>query len=107
MAPSTPADVIRMCKENDIKMVDIRFIDLPGIWQHFSIPVNNLDDDVFSNGIGFDGSSIRGWQGIHESDMLVFPDPKTAFVDPFLSVPTLAIICDIKDPESTRRRETT
>jgi len=98
MAPSTAADVIRMCKENDIKMVDLRFIDLPGIWQHFSIPVNKLDDAVFQEGIGFDGSSIRGWQGIHESDMLVFPDPSTAFVDPFLSVPTLAIICDIKDP---------
>ena len=75
MAPSTAADVIRMCQENDIKMVDMRFIDLPGIWQHFSIPVHNLDEDCFQNGLGFDGSSIRGWQGIQESDMLVFPDP--------------------------------
>jgi glutamine synthetase len=98
MAPSTAADVIQMCKENDIKMVDMRFIDLPGIWQHFTIPVHNLDAGCFQNGLGFDGSSIRGWQGIQESDMLVFPDPSSAFVDPFLRVPTLVLICSVKDP---------
>ncbi len=98
MAPSTPADVYKLCKDNNIKMVDLRFVDLPGIWQHFSIPVDKLEDDVFQNGIGFDGSSIRGWQGIQESDMLVFPDPATAWVDPFLSVPTIVLTCDIKDP---------
>ena len=98
MALSTPADVIRYCKEKDIKMVDLRFMDLPGIWQHFSIPVGKLDEDVFENGLGFDGSSIRGWQGIQESDMLVFPDASSAFKDPFMSISTLALICNIKDP---------
>jgi len=79
-------------------MVDFRFTDLPGSWQHFSIPIGELKESVFSEGIGFDGSSIRGFQKIHESDMLLFPDASTAFVDPCLDVPTLAIVCDIKDP---------
>ncbi|MBI4583485.1 MAG: type I glutamate--ammonia ligase [Planctomycetes bacterium] len=98
MAPSTPGDVYKLCKEHNVKMVDLRFIDLPGVWQHFSIPVDKLDEDAFETGVGFDGSSIRGWQGIQESDMLVIPDPVTAFIDPFLSVPTLSIVCNIKDP---------
>jgi glutamine synthetase len=98
MAPTNVADVLKLCKDKNIKMVDLRFIDLPGIWQHFSIPVDKLDEDAFQNGVGFDGSSIRGWQGIQESDMLVFPDPKSAFVDPFTAVPTVVLVCDIKDP---------
>src|SRR5580698_9789538 len=93
-----PSDVIRNAKELGIKIVDLRFVDLPGTWQHFSIPVGELTEDLFAEGIGFDGSSIRGFQKIHESDMLLFPDPSTAKVDPCLEVPTMWIICDIKDP---------
>lgn len=73
-------------------------MDFPGLWQHFTIPVSGLDADVFSNGLGFDGSSIRGWQAINESDMLVVPDPATAFIDPFTELQTLAMICNIQDP---------
>jgi glutamine synthetase len=79
-------------------MVDLRFTDLFGIWQHFSIPARELTPGLFEEGIGFDGSSIRGFQEIHESDMLLMLDPETAFVDPFLEIPTLAIICDVYDP---------
>jgi len=102
MAQSSTAEVFKLVKDKGVKIVDLRFIDFPGVWQHFSVPVDKLDDDAFENGLGFDGSSIRGWQGIQESDMLVFPDPKTAFVDPFCSIPTLVLICDIKDPVTAR-----
>jgi glutamine synthetase len=78
--------------------VDLRFIDVPGTWQHFSMPVNAFEEDAFADGLGFDGSSVRGFQVINESDMLVVPDASTAFVDPMLEVPTIAIICDIRDP---------
>jgi glutamine synthetase len=98
MAPANQSDVFKMAKDNQVKIVDLRFIDFPGVWQHFSVPVDKLDDDAFENGLGFDGSSIRGWQGIQESDMLVFPDPATAFIDPFCTIPTMVLICDIKDP---------
>src|SRR5687767_7940434 len=73
-------------------------MDFPGLWQHFTIPVNKLEEDVFSDGLGFDGSSIRGWQAINESDMLVIPQADTAFVDPFFRETTLVMICSIKDP---------
>lgn len=96
--PRTPDEVRKLAKEAGIKIVDLRFIDLPGMWQHFSIPVDDLDDDLFSDGIGFDGSSIRGFQHIHESDMILLPDPDTAVVDPVLQVPTLNIICNVFDP---------
>jgi glutamine synthetase len=79
-------------------MVDLRFIDLPGIWQHFTIPVSQLKEDIFEEGLGFDGSSIRGWQAINESDMLVIPQAETAFIDPFMALPTLVLICNIQDP---------
>src|SRR6187431_392521 len=79
-------------------MVDMRFIDMPGIWQHFTIPVNQLKEDIFEEGLGFDGSSIRGWQAINESDMLVIPQADTAFLDPFTQLPTLVLICNIQDP---------
>ena len=95
---TTPAEVVRMARDAGVQIVDVRFTDLPGQWQHFSIPVRELTEDLFADGIGFDGSSIRGFQAINESDMLLFPDPKTAFVDPFLKVPTLAVVCDIRDP---------
>ncbi|HEY2702147.1 MAG TPA: type I glutamate--ammonia ligase [Candidatus Dormibacteraeota bacterium] len=94
----SPKQVISDAKKAGVKMIDFRFVDLPGTWQHFSIPVGELTEDLFAEGIGFDGSSIRGFQKIHESDMLLFPDPSTATVDPCLEVPTMWIICDIKDP---------
>jgi glutamine synthetase len=92
----TVAEVLKMGK--DVKMVDFRFIDLPGTWQHFSIPASTMDESLFEEGIGFDGSSIRGFKEINESDMLLFLDADTAFVDPYLEVPTLVIICDVYDP---------
>ena len=94
----TPSEVMALCREKDVKAVDLRFMDFPGLWQHFTIPVNKLQESVFDSGLGFDGSSIRGWQAINESDMLVVPEPETAFIDPFTSIPTLAIICNIQDP---------
>lgn len=93
-----PQEVLAMCREKNVKSVDLRFMDFPGLWQHFTIPVNKLDLDVFENGLGFDGSSIRGWQAINESDMLVVPQPETAFLDPFTAIPTLNLICNIQDP---------
>src|SRR6266700_826766 len=95
---ATPADVIRKARDAGVQVVDLRFTDLPGTWQHFSIPLKELTDDLFKEGIGFDGSSIRGFQAINESDMLLFPDPVSAFVDPCLEVPTLSLTCDGSDP---------
>jgi len=97
---ATPQEVIHRAREAGVKIVDLRFTDLPGTWQHFSIPVGELTEELFEEGIGFDGSSIRGFQKIHESDMLLFPDPERAFVDPCLEVRTLALVCDIRDPVS-------
>ena len=94
----SPKDVRKLAKEAGAKIVDLRFVDLPGIWQHFSLPVRDLSDDLFEDGIGFDGSSIRGFQQIQESDMLLIPDPETAFIDPILEVPTLSMICNVFDP---------
>src|SRR5712692_3195157 len=94
----TPAEVIRRAREAGVQVVDVKFCDLPGTWQHFSLPLKELSEDVFAEGLGFDGSSIRGFQAINESDMLLFPDPASAFVDPCLKVPTLALVCDVKDP---------
>jgi len=91
-------DVIKLAREKEAKIVDLRFIDLPGLWQHFSIPVADLTEELFEEGIGFDGSSIRGFQTIDQSDMLLFPDPATAQMDPFTTVPTLVLICDVRDP---------
>jgi len=94
----TPSEVIALAKENNVKIVDLKFMDLPGMWQHFSIMVDELTEELFEEGAGFDGSSIRGFQAINESDMLLFPDPSTALVDPVCQVPTLSITCNIKDP---------
>jgi glutamine synthetase len=94
----TPKEVLDMAKENGAKMVDLRFMDFPGLWQHFSVPIRELEESSFEDGFGFDGSSIRGWQPIHASDMLVIPDPATAKMDPFYEAPTLVLICDIADP---------
>jgi glutamine synthetase len=87
-----------LINERGVQVVDVKFCDLPGTWQHFSIPAATLDDDMVREGLGFDGSSIRGFQAINESDMLLMPDLSTAFVDPVLSVPTLSITCDVYDP---------
>jgi len=94
----TPKEVLDMAKENGAKVVDLRFMDFPGLWQHFSVPIRELEESSFEDGFGFDGSSIRGWQPIHASDMLVIPDPTTAKMDPFYEAPTLVLICDIADP---------
>lgn len=94
----TPKEVLALCREKDVKAVDLRFMDFPGLWQHFTIPVSQLKEDIFEEGLGFDGSSIRGWQAINESDMLVVPQPETAFLDPFTAIPTLVMICNIQDP---------
>lgn len=98
MFPKKPADVVKMIKDNGVLIVDFRFLDFVGMWQHFSISVNEFDSAMFEEGLGFDGSSIRGWQSINTSDMLVIPDATTARIDPFLDIPTVALICDIVDP---------
>jgi glutamine synthetase len=94
----TPKEVLDMAKENGAKIVDLRFMDFPGLWQHFSVPMRELEESSFEDGFGFDGSSIRGWQPIHASDMLVIPDPETAKMDPFYADPTLTLICNIVEP---------
>ena len=91
-------EVLEFAKKNNVKIVDLRFTDFPGQWQHCSYPISEIDEDTFENGMGFDGSSIRGWQAINESDMLMVPDPETAFIDPFFDHPTLVMICNIEDP---------
>jgi len=99
----TPQDVLEIAKENNVEMVDLRFMDFPGLMQHFAIPASKFDQELFEEGIGFDGSSIRGWQAIHESDMLMLPDPATAFIDPFYKAKTLVLQCDIADPITRER----
>ncbi len=95
---SAVSQVFKMIKDNGVKMIDFKFVDLPGLWQHFSVPVTQLEESSFDHGFGFDGSSIRGWKVINESDMLILPDPSTAFIDQFVEVKTLSMICDIRDP---------
>ena len=90
--------IVATIKEKGIQAVDLRFCDLPGLWHHFTVAAEDVTEDSFAEGFGFDGSSIRGFQQIQESDMLLFPDPSTAFEDPFMKVRTLVIICDISDP---------
>jgi glutamine synthetase len=90
--------VMKTIKDHSVKIIDLKFTDLIGQWQHFSVTATEFSADIFEDGIGFDGSSIRGFQKIHESDMLLFPDPGSAFLDPFTAVPTLSLICDIADP---------
>ena len=80
----TPKEVLDFAKKNKVVMVDLKFMDFPGLWQHFSVPAKELSTTLFEEGLGFDGSSIRGWQAIHMSDMLVIPDPTTAVMDPFI-----------------------
>ena len=99
----TPKEVMDLIKGKNIEIVDLKFQDFPGTWQHFSIPISEATPDIFDEGLGFDGSSIRGWQAIHASDMMVVPDPVTAIVDPFTERPTLSMICNIVDPVTRER----
>src|SRR5687768_6561447 len=94
----SPRGVSEWARQQGLQMVDLKFIDLPGQWQHFTVPISELKEGVFADGLGLAGSSIRGWQKINESDMLVIPDPATALVDPVCKVPTLSLLCDIRDP---------
>lgn len=94
----TEKEVLQFAREQGIQMVDVKFCDLLGTWQHFTVPVSELSDDVFKEGFGFDGSSIRGWQAIDSSDMLIIPDASTAVIDNFIEAKTLSLTCNIKDP---------
>lgn len=94
----TPKDVLKLAKEKGVEFVDLRFLDFPGLWQHTTVPVLELTEESFVDGFGFDGSSLRGWKEINESDMLVIPVPDTAMIDPFCQHTTLSLICDVKDP---------
>lgn len=96
----TIKEILEMCKEQGVKMVDLKFIDLPGIWQHLTVPISQLTEESFEEGFNFDGSSIRGWKSIQDSDMKMIPDPNTALIDPFMEVPTLSLVCDIVNPDT-------
>ena len=98
MASKTVADVMKMVKENEVKFVDFRFTDTRGKEQHVSVPVSHFDEDKFTAGHAFDGSSIAGWKGIEASDMQLMPDPNTANIDPFFEEPTLILTCDVVEP---------
>src|SRR4051794_25456713 len=93
-------EVLSYISKNDVQFIDVRFCDLPGVMQHFTFPASNFGESVFTDGLMFDGSSIRGFQHIHESDMLLMPDPTTAYVDPTLDIPTLILSCDVVEPGS-------
>lgn len=95
--------VLKFIEENKIQFVDLKFMDFPGQWQHFTIPVTQLDESAFEDGYGFDASSIRGWKSINESDMIIIPDPSTMFVDPFIKAPTISLICDVYEPATKEK----
>jgi len=94
----TPDDVMKLVEDSGAKVVDFKFVDVPGAWQHFTIPISQFEAALFDNGLGFDASSIRGFQEINDSDMLVMPDANTAVVDPFGATPTLSLVCDVVEP---------
>ena len=96
----TPDDFFALAKKQEAEMVDLKFVDMLGSWQHCSFPIEHLSTDTFTEGLGFDGSSIRGWMGIHESDMLAVPEADTARLDPFFTRPTISVIANIVDPVS-------
>ncbi len=96
----TAQDVLNWIKNDGIELIDLKFIDLPGIWQHLTVCANQIDESSFTDGVAFDGSSIRGWKAINESDMMMVLDPTTAWIDPFMEIPTLSIICSIKEPRT-------
>ncbi|BAU42737.1 type I glutamate--ammonia ligase [Leptolyngbya sp. O-77] len=97
---TTPQEVLSRIKDQGIKLIDLKFIDLPGIWQHLTVYENQIDESSFTDGVAFDGSSIRGWKAINESDMSMVLDPNTAWIDPFMAEPTLSVICSIKEPRT-------
>jgi len=101
----TPEEVLQFAKEQGTKMVDLKFVDLPGMWQHFTVPIRELEEETFVEGKAFDGSSIRGFQTINESDMLLIPDPATAIMDPFTTIPTLSLICNVAHPGPAGRKK--
>ena len=101
----TPDEVLQFASERGAKMVDFKFVDLPGTWQHFSVPIRELTEETFIEGKAFDGSSVRGFQTINESDMLIIPDPNTALIDPFMAVPTLSLVCNIAHPGPGTRKK--
>src|ERR1700686_1661736 len=94
----TASDVSKMIKDNDVKLIDFKFTDLLGVWQHFTTTLKEYSEEIFTDGFGFYSPSIRGWRAIHASDMLVIPDPNTAWIDPFITETTLSFICTIQDP---------
>ncbi len=101
---NSPVDkVLSFIKSNKIEFIDLKFMDFPGQWQHFTVPANHFDADSFDDGFGFDGSSIRGWKAINESDMLIIPDANTMFLDPFIAAPTLSLICDVYEPATKEK----
>ncbi|MBE9206556.1 type I glutamate--ammonia ligase [Nostoc sp. LEGE 06077] len=97
---TTPQEVLKLIQDQNIQMIDLKFIDTPGTWQHLTVYQNQIDESSFTDGVPFDGSSIRGWKGIEESDMTMVLDPNTAWIDPFMAEPTLSIICSIKEPRT-------
>src|SRR5512138_3265496 len=104
-ATTATTPVFKLIRDNGVKMIDFKFMDFPGQWQHFTVPVTQLTESSFHEGFGFDGSSIRGWKAINESDMLLLPDPGTAFIDQFVEVKTLSLICDVYDPLTKEKYE--
>src|SRR5262245_60435203 len=94
----TPKEVLALVREREVKAIDLRFVDFPGTWQHFSVPATHREESTVEGGLGVDGSSIRGCQAINQSDMLVIPQADTAFIDPFFKDTTLVMICAIQDP---------
>src|SRR6202165_2113014 len=98
-----PKEVLEFAKEKEVRQFDLRFTDLPGLSQHVSYPISQLDQDSFEAGFGIDGSSIRGWAAINESDMLLIPDPSTYTLDPFTELATLVMVCDVIDPVTKQR----
>ncbi len=96
----SPQDILNWIKNDNIQVIDLKFIDMPGIWQHLTLYQNQIDESSFTDGVAFDGSSIRGWKAINESDMAMVPDPNTAWIDPFMEEPTLSMICSIQEPRT-------
>ncbi len=101
----TPKEVLEYAKANDVRQVDLRFTDIPGLTHHISYPISQLDESSFEAGFGIDGSSIRGWAAINESDMLLIPDASTAFLDPFTETPTLVMLGNVIDPLTRQKYE--
>jgi glutamine synthetase len=97
---TTPQEILKLIQDENIQMIDLKFIDLPGIWQHLTVHKDQIDESSFTDGVAFDGSSIRGWKAINESDMSMVLDPNTAWIDPFMQEPTLSLICSIKEPRT-------